>query len=124
MVRTLSEHDAQRIGAELKRWSQRPIRATNARALGLCGVLLVLLLVALQHVPDAAATIRRLAALYVVMLASLHYLSLGLLRGLRRAGVAEAQDAIDAVRDSRRISAFDMAMFWTLVALAARYFEP
>jgi len=123
-VRALSEYDARRIGAELKRWSQRPIRATNARALGLCGVLLVLLLVAMQHVPDGAATIRRLAAVYVVMLASLHYLSLGLLRGLRRAGVAEAQDAIDAVRDSRRISAFDMAMFWTLVALAARYFEP
>ncbi|HYW88311.1 MAG TPA: hypothetical protein VFB50_11105 [Chloroflexota bacterium] len=123
-MRALSEYDARRIGAELKRWSQRPIRATNARALGLCGVLLVLLLVAMQHVPDAAATIRRLAAVYVVMLASLHYLSLGLLRGLRRAGVAEAQDAIDAVRDSRRISAFDMAMFWTLVALAARYFEP
>ena len=124
MVRTLSEHDAQRIGAELKRWSQRPIRAINARALGLCGVLLVLLLVAMQHVPDAAATIRRLAALYVVMLASLHYLSLGLLRGLLRAGVADAQHAIDAVRDPLRISAFDMAMFWTLVALAARYFEP
>jgi len=122
-VRTLSEHDARRIGAELKRWSQRPIRATNARALGLCGVLIVLVLVATQHAPDAAATIRRLAALYVVMLASLHYLSLGLLRGLLRAGVAEAQDAIDAVRDPRRISAFDMAMFWTLLALATRYFE-
>jgi hypothetical protein len=42
---------------------------------------------------------------------------------LLRVGVTEAQDAINAVRDSRRISAFDMAMFWTLVALAARYFE-
>jgi hypothetical protein len=90
-MRTLSEEDARRIGAELKRWSQRPIRATNARALGLCGILIVLLLVAMQHAPNPAATIRGLAAMFVVMQGSLHFMSLGLLRGLLRAGVGEAQ---------------------------------
>jgi hypothetical protein len=119
----LSEHNARRIGAELKRWSQRPISATNARALGLCGVLIVVTLVAAQHVSNSAVAVRHFAAMYVVLLGSLHYLSLGVLRGLLRVGVTEAQDAINAVRDSRRISAFDMAMFWTLVALVARYFE-
>ena len=116
LMRTLSEEDARRIGAELKRWSQRPIRATNRRALGLCGILIVLLLVATQHAPNPAATIRGLATMFVVMQGSLHFMSLGLLRGLLRAGVGEAQDAIDAARDPRRISGFDMAMLWTMVA--------
>lgn len=122
-MRTLSEEDARRIGVELKRWSLRPVRATNAQALGLCGVLVVLVLVAARHAPDPAATIRGLAAMFAVMLGSLHFMSLGLLRGLLRAGVGEAQDAINAVRDPRRISGFDMAMLWMAVALTARYFD-
>jgi hypothetical protein len=121
-MRTLSEEDARRIGAELKRWSQRPVRATNARAVGLCGVLIVMLLVGAQHAPNPAATIRDLATMFVVMQGSLHFMAMGLLRGLLRAGVGEAQDAIDAARDPRRISGFDMAMLWIMVALAARYF--
>jgi hypothetical protein len=120
---TPSEHDARRIGAELKRWSQRPISATNARALGLCGVLIVIMLVAAQHMPNPAVAVRQFAAMYVVFLGSLHFLSKGVLRGLLRVGVAEAQDALDAVRDPRRISAFDMAVLWVLVALTARFFE-
>jgi hypothetical protein len=121
-MRTLSEEDARRLGAELKRWSQRPVRATNARALGLCGCLIVMMLVAAQHAPDPAATIRGLATMFVVMQGSLHFMSMGLLRGLVRAGVGEAQDAITAARDPRRISGFDMAMLWIMVALAAPYF--
>ena len=121
-MRALSEEDARRIGVELKRWSQRPIRSTNARALGLFGILIVLVLVAMQHAPDPTVTIRGLAAMFAVMLASLHFMSLGLLRGLLRAGVGEAQDAIDATRDPLRISGFDMAMLWMTVGLAARYF--
>lgn len=122
-MRTLSEEDARRIGAELKRWSQRPVRATNAWALGLCGILIVVMLLAAQRTPDSAATVHGLATMFVVMQGSLHFMSLGLLRGLLRAGVGEAQDAIDAIRDPHRISNFDMAMLWTMVALLARYIE-
>ena len=122
-MRALSEHDAQRIGAELKRWSQRPVRESNARALGLCSVLVVLVVVAAQYTPQPAAAVRVLAAVYIVMLGSLHYLSMGLLRGLMRAGVAEAKSALASVRDPRRISGFDMAMLWVVVALLARQFE-
>lgn len=122
-MRTLSEEDARRIGAELKRWSQRPVRVTNARALGLCGMLIVMMLVAAQRTPDPAATVHGLATMFVVMQGSLHFMSLGLLRGLRRAGVSEAQDAMESVREPHRISNFDMAMLWTMVALAARYIE-
>ena len=122
-MRSLSEDDARRIGADLKRWSQRPITATNARALGLCAILIVLVLVAAHFERQPVVAVRGLAAIFTVMLASLHFMSLGVLRGLLRAGVAEAQDAIDAVRDRRRISAFDMAMTWLLVASAARYFD-
>lgn len=120
-VRSLSKDDARRIGADLKRWSRRPISATNARALGLCTILIVLVLVAAHHAPQPAAVVRGLAAVYAVMLATLHFMSLGLLRGLVRAGVAEAQDAMDSLRDPRRISGFDMAMTWLLVGTAARY---
>jgi hypothetical protein len=99
------------------------VRATNLRALGLCGVLLTMVLVAAWHMPDPAAAVRHLAALFAVMLATLHFVSKGMLRGLRQAGVSEAQDAIDSVSDPRRIAAFDMAIVWVLVALLARQFE-
>jgi hypothetical protein len=123
VMRILSEEDARRIGGELKRWSQRPVRATNARALGLYGILLVMMLVAAQRTPDPAATVHGLATMFVVMQGSLHFMSLGLLRGLLRAGVSEAQDAINAVGEPCRISNFDLAMLWMMVALAARYVE-
>ena len=82
-----------------------------------------MVLVAAWHMPNSAAAVRHLAAMVVVMLGTLHFLSKGVLRGLRRAGISEAQDAIDSVSDPRRISAFDMAMVWVLVALLARQFE-
>lgn len=93
------------------------------RALGLCGVLLAMLLVAAWHMPNPAAAVRYLAVMFAVMLATVHFVSKGVLRGLRQAGVSEAQDAIDSVSDPRRIAAFDMAMVWVLVALLARQFE-
>lgn len=84
---------------------------------------MVLVVVAAQYTPQPAAAVRVLAAVYIVMLGSLHYLSMGLLRGLMRAGVAEAKSALASVRDPRRISGFDMAMLWVVVALLARQFE-
>jgi uncharacterized protein YacL len=120
-MRSLSEDDVRRIGAQLKRWSQRPITETNARALGLSVVLIVTMLVAAQHAPQPATAVRLLAVMSAVMLGSLHFMSLGVLRGLLRAGVPEAQDAMEAVRDPRRISAFDMSMTWLLVAGLAPY---
>jgi hypothetical protein len=122
-VRTLSKDDARRVGAELKRWSQRSIGATNARAAGLCAIASVMMLVAAQHEPDPATAVQAIATMFVVIQGSLHFMSLGLLRGLLRAGIGEARDAIDAMRDPRRISNFDVAMLWTIVALAAPHFE-
>jgi hypothetical protein len=123
MMRTLSKDDARRIGAELKRWSQRPVGATNARALGLCGILIVMLLVAAQRAPNPAAVVHGAATMFVVIQGSLYFMSMGLLRGLLRGGIGEARDAINAVRDPHRISNFDMAMLWIMVALTAGYFE-
>ena len=122
-MRSLSEDDARRIGAELKRWSERPIGATNARALGLCTIVTVMMLVAAQRAPNPAAVIHGIAITFVGIQGSLHFISMGLLRGLLRAGLGEAQDAINAVRDPHRVSNFDMAMLWIMVALAAPYFE-
>lgn len=122
-MRTLSKDDARRLGAELKRWSQRPIGATNARAAGLCAIVTVMMLVAAHHEANPAAAVRAIATMFVVIQGSLHFMSLGLLRGLLRAGIGEARDAIDAMRDPRRISNFDVAMLWTIVALAATHFE-
>jgi hypothetical protein len=119
LMRTLSEDDARRIGAELKRWSQRPVRATNARALGPCTILTVMMLVAAQHASNPAAAVHGIATILAAIQGSVHFMSMGLLRGLQRAGIGDAQDAINAVRDPRRISNFDMAMLWIIVALAA-----
>lgn len=93
------------------------------RALSLCGVLLAMVLVAAWQMPNPAAAVRYLAVMLAVMLATVHFASKGLLRGLRQAGISEAQDAIDSVNDPRRIATFDMAMVWVLVALLARQFE-
>ena len=109
-MRNLSEDDARRIGAELKRWSQRPVASTNARALGLCAIVIVMMLVAAQHAPDPATLVHGIATMFIVIQGSVHFMSIGLLRGLRRAGIDEAQDAINAVRHPRRVSNFDMAM--------------
>jgi hypothetical protein len=118
LVRILSEDDARRIGAELKRWSERPIGATNARALGLCTIVTVMMLVAAQRAPNPAAAVHGIATIFAMIQGSVHFMSMGLLHGLRRGGIGEAQDAINAVRNPRRISNFDMAMLWTIVALA------
>lgn len=118
-MRIFSQDEARQIGSELKRWSQRPIDATNVRALVLCAALAGLMAVGAQDL--TAVGVRKLAAMSAVMLASVHYIWLAILRGLLRAGIAEAQDAINAMRDPRRISAFDMAMTWLLVAAVARY---
>lgn len=120
-MRSLSRDEARRIGAELKRWSQRPVGAANMRAVGLSVALTMLMLAAAHSLPAAADAVRGFAAMSATMLATMHFIALGTLRGLRRAGVAEAQDAIDAMRDPRRISAFDMAMAWLLIAGIARY---
>lgn len=120
-MRSLSKDETRRIGAELKRWSQRPIGATNVRAAGLSVALTMLVLAAALSLPAPADVVRGFAAMSSVMLATMHFIALGTLRGLRRAGIAEAQDAMDAMRDPRRISAFDMAMTWLLIAGIARY---
>jgi hypothetical protein len=117
-MRSLSEDDARRIGAELKRWSKRPIGATNARALGLCTIVTVMMLVAAQRALNPAAAVHGMTTIFAVIQGSVHFMRMGLLRGLRRAGIGEAQDAINAVRDPRRISHFDLAMLWAIVALA------
>jgi hypothetical protein len=122
-MRSLSKDQARRIGAELKSWSKRPIGAANARALALCAVLTVLMLVGVQDLSKPAVAVRGFAAMSAVMLATAHFMASGVLRGLVRAGVAEAQDALSAFRDPRRISAFDMAMGWLLVGALARYWE-
>ena len=119
-MHSLSREDARRIGAELKRWSQRPIGAANARAVGMSVVLAMLMLAAAHGLPAPADVVRGFAATSAAMLATMHFIALGTLRGLRRAGIAEAQDAMDAMRDPRRISAFDMAMTWLLIAGIAR----
>jgi hypothetical protein len=122
-VRSLPEDDARRIGAELKRWSQRPVSAVNARVLGLCTILIVTMLVAAHGAPNGAAAISGLATMFAICQGTLYFMSMSLLRGLLRAGVGEAQDAINAVRNPRRISNFDVAMLWILMALIARTFE-
>ena len=116
---TLSEDDARRIGAGLKRWSQRPVRETNARTIGLCAILIVMMLILTQRTPNSAAAIEGIATVCAGIQAILHLASLGMLRGLLRTGVGEAQDALNAMRDPRRISNFDMAMLWTMAALVA-----
>ncbi len=122
-MRSLSKDQARRIGAELKSWSQRPIEAANMRALALCGVLTLLMLVGVQNLSKPAVAVRGFAAMSAVMLATAHFIASGVLRGLLRAGIAEAQDALNVLRDPRRISAFDMAMGWLLVGALARYWE-
>jgi hypothetical protein len=122
-MRSISKDQARRIGAELKVWSQRPIAAANTRGMVLCGVLALLMLAGVQDLSKPALAVRGFAAMSAIMLATAHFVAFGVLRGLLRAGVAEAQEALSVLRDPRRISAFDMAMGWLLIGALARYWE-
>ena len=119
----VSNEDAKRIGAELRRWADRPIRATNTNALTRFGVALALMIIAAQQSPNPAAAIHGIATLFAVLQSTLHLMAAGLLRGLARGGIAEAQHALASARDPRRISNLDMAALWTLLALSARLLE-
>jgi len=114
------KEDSKRVGAELKRWSQRPIRATNARRLALCAAVAAMMFIAMQQTSDPAPVVIGMATMFAVMLSSLHWMAMALLRGLARGGVVEPEDALSSIRDPRRISNLDMAAAWTLVALLAR----
>jgi len=99
----------------------RRLRMIAMRAAGLSVALTMLMLAAALSLPAPADVVRGFAAMSAAMLATMHFIAMGTLRGLRRAGIAEAQDAMNATRDPRRISAFDLAMTWLLIAGIARY---
>ena len=82
------------------------------------GIVTVMMLVAAQRAPIPAAAVHGIATIFAMIQGSVHFMSMGLLHGLRRGGIGEAQDAMNAVRDPRRISNFNMARLWTIVALA------
>ena len=117
----MSEQDAERVGAELRRWSRRPIRRTNASALALCAAVAAMMFIAVQQTPEPAPVVRSLATMFAVLLSSLHWMATALLRGLARRGIPEAAEALASIRDPRRISNLDVAVMWLLVALMARH---
>ncbi len=66
-------------------------------------VLAMLMLAAAHSLSTRADVVRGFATMSAAMLATMHFIALDTLRGLRRAGIAEAQDAMNAMRDPRRI---------------------
>jgi len=120
----ISNEDAKRLGADLKHWANRPIRATNSKAVGLCGAAAVMMMfIATQQASDPATAVRGMATMFAVLQSCLHFMATGLLRGLAWGGIAEAQQALKSVRDPRRISNLDMAALWALIALVAQQFQ-
>ncbi len=119
----LPEVEARKIGASLKRWSERPVGQANIRALAFCAAAFVMMLVAAGQSPDPIAAVRTMAILFVAIQGAVHYISIASLRTLIGLGVREAVTGLAAYRDPRRLSCMDMAMMWTAVALTAPYFR-
>jgi hypothetical protein len=115
----LPESDAQSIAAKLRVWSERPIRQSNARSFGFCIASIVVCLVAAKHSQDPLLAIRSFAGTLMVVLGTLHCLTIISLRWLMRHKLEEAAAALQTYRDPRRLSSLDMALFWSAVALIA-----
>lgn len=115
----LPESEAQRIAAKLRLWSERPIRQSNARSLGFCITSLVVCVVAAKHSPNPPLAISSFAGTLMVVLGTLHCLTIISLRWLMSHRLEEAVAALQTYRDPRRISSLDMALFWSAVALTA-----
>lgn len=115
----LPESEAQSIAAKLRLWSERPIRQSNARSFGLCIASMVVCLLAAKHSQDPPQAIRSFAGTLMVVLGSLHCLTIISLRWLSSRKLEEAVAALQTYRDPRRISSLDMALFWSAVALIA-----
>jgi hypothetical protein len=119
----LSEAEVRRIGAKLQHWSEKPINQANTRAFAFCLIGFVLTLTAAQHSPDPIAAIRSIAVMFFVVQGTVHYVAIASLRSFIALGVKEAAAALRTYRNPRRISGFDIAMLWTVVALIAPYFQ-
>lgn len=115
----LPEAEAQNIAAKLRLWSERPIHRSNARSLGFCITSMVVCLVAAKHSQDPLLAIRSFAGTLMVVLGTLHCLTIVSLRWLMSHKLEEAAAALQTYRDRRRISSLDMALFWSAVALLA-----
>jgi len=115
----LPESEAQSIAAKLRLWSERPIRQSNARSFGFCIASMVACLVAAKHSQDPLLAIRSFAGTFMVVLATLHCLTIISLRWLMSHKLEEAAAALQIYRDPRRISSLDMALLWSAVALIA-----
>lgn len=115
----LPESEVQRIAAKLRLWSERPIRQSNARSLGFCIASMVVCLVAAKHSQDPPLAIRSFAGTLMVVLGTLHFLTIVSLRRLMSHKLEEAAAALQTYRDPRRISSLDMALFWSTIALIA-----
>lgn len=114
----LSRADAQLLSANLKRWSERPIAATNLRVIGISAVTLALMIAAAIGTPDPAAAMRGMAVIFVAIQSIAHVVTSGMLRALIALRVNHAAVALASYRDPRRLSGLDVAMMWVVLALA------
>jgi hypothetical protein len=122
-VVTLSEIEARKVGAGLKRWYERPVGLANARTMAFCAAAFVMMMFAAGQSPDPISAVRAIAIMFVAIQGAVHYISIASLRALIGLGVGEAVTGLAAYRDPHRLCCMDMAMMWTAVALAAPYFQ-
>ena len=118
---TLSKADAQRVAANLKRWSERPIAASNLQAVGISLVTVAMMILAASRTPDPGSAMRGMAIVLVVIQSIAHVVTTGMLQVLIALRVNEAEMALASYRDPRRLSGLDMAMMWMVVALATPF---
>lgn len=118
----LSEDQAHRLSGGLKRWSERPVRQANLRAVGIGLVTVAMMTIAANQTPDPIPVMHGIAILFAATQSVAHVVTVGVLRAFAALGIAEAPAALASYRDPRRLSAMDMAAAWLACAAVTRLF--
>ncbi len=117
-----SEDQAGRLSVGLKRWSQRPIRQANLRAVGITLATVAMMMLAASQTPDPMPVIRGMAILLAATQSVVHFVTVAALRGFSALGISAAPAALASYRDPRRLSAMDLAAAWLACAAVAPLF--
>jgi hypothetical protein len=105
----------QALAVRLRAWSARSRAKTNLTLAGCAGVSVIWLYAASAGAPDRGALLRHAATLFIVFHGTMHVLWMRMLRRLSARGMPEAQGALAAYTNPRRITNLDLAMFWVMI---------
>jgi hypothetical protein len=103
----------------IRRWLSRPRHKANVGALACVSLTMLALALAPAGVPDRSEVLRGTALFFCGIHSVLHLTWIHWLKRQRDSGIVEADTALQAYRDPRRVTGLDLAMAWLMFAAFA-----